>query len=60
MRNLFLEKPCPKCDEEGSPTPFSKKSKLNLSLDQQPGMLESLLLSYVQVEVCRYILKLRC
>ena len=41
MINLILEKPCPKCGEEASPTPFSKRSKLNLSLDQQSGMLKS-------------------
>ena len=60
MINLFLEKPCPKYGEEASPTPFSKRSKLNLSLDQQSEMLKSLLLSYLQVEVYRNILKLRC
>ena len=34
MRNVFLEKLYTKCGEETSPKPFSKKSKLNISLDQ--------------------------
>ena len=36
-RNIsFSEKSCTKCDGETIPRPFSKKSKLKLSLDQQP------------------------
>ena len=27
MRNIFLEKSCPKCDRETIPRPFSKKIK---------------------------------
>ena len=34
MRNTFLEKSCAKCDGETIPRPFSKKSKLRISLDQ--------------------------
>ena len=34
MRKIFLEKSYPKCGEETSPKPFSKKSKLSISLDQ--------------------------
>ena len=34
MRDIFPEKSCPKCDGETIPRPFSKKSKLNISLDQ--------------------------
>ena len=48
-RNIFLEKSYPKCDEETIPTPFSKNSKLNISLDQQSKVL-----------YYRYILKLTC
>ena len=33
MRNTFLEKSYTKYDEETIPRPFSKKSKLSLSLD---------------------------
>ena len=33
MRNIFLEKPYPKCSGETIPRSFSKKSKLNISLD---------------------------
>ena len=34
MRNIFLEKLYSKCGGETTPIPFSKKSKLSLSLDQ--------------------------
>ena len=34
MRKIFLEKSYPKCGGETSPKLFSKKSKLNISLDQ--------------------------
>ena len=34
MRNIFLEKPNTKCGGETIPRPFSKKLKLNISLDQ--------------------------
>ena len=51
MRHIFLEKSCTKSGGEASPRPFSKKSKLSTSLDQQSEMLYSLFLLYVQVEV---------
>ena len=34
MRNIFLEKSNTKCGGEFIPRPFSKKSKLSISLDQ--------------------------
>ena len=34
MRTIFPEKSYPKCGGEISPKPFSKKSKLSISLDQ--------------------------
>ena len=34
MRNIFIEKSYIKCGRETSPSPFSKKSKLSISLDQ--------------------------
>ena len=34
MRNIFVEKSNTKCGEETFPRSLSKKSKLNLSLDQ--------------------------
>ena len=34
MRNIFLEKSYTKWGGETSPKPFSKKSKLSISLDQ--------------------------
>ena len=39
MKNIFLEKSCIKCDEEASPRPFYKKSKLSISLDQHSEIL---------------------
>ena len=33
MRKIFLEQTYPKCGGETSPSPFSKKSKLSISLD---------------------------
>ena len=36
MSNIVLEKEYTKCDGEAIPRPFSKKSKLSLSLGQQP------------------------
>ena len=41
MKNIFLEKPYTKCDEETSPRPFSEKLKLSISLDQQSEFLFS-------------------
>ena len=49
IRNIFLEKLYTKYGGETSPRPFSKKSKLRLSLDQQSKVLYSLFLLYVQV-----------
>ena len=40
--NIFLGKQCTKCDEEASPRPFHKKSKL----DQHSEMLYSFFLLY--------------
>ena len=34
MRNIFLKTSCTKCGGGTSPRPFSKKSKLSISLDQ--------------------------
>ena len=34
MRKIFLEKSYTKCGRETIPRPFSKKSKLSISLDQ--------------------------
>ena len=39
MWNIFLEILYLKYDGEASPRPFSKKSKLSISLNQQPEML---------------------
>ena len=55
MRKIFLE-----CGGESSTRPFYKKLKLNMSQNEQPKMLYSLFLLYVQVEVYQSILKLKC
>ena len=57
MRNIFLEKSYKKYGGEANLTPSYKKSKQNLSMDQQS---ESLFLLYVQVENFQNILNLRC
>ena len=49
MRNIFLEKSYTKSGGETIPRPFSKKSKLSISLDQQSKVLHSLFLSYAKL-----------
>ena len=44
MRSIFLEKSYTKFDGETSPRPFSKKSKLSISLDQ---LLEILYILFI-------------
>ena len=39
MRQISHEKPSTKCGGEASHRPFFKKSKLNISLDQQSEMI---------------------
>ena len=56
MRNVFLEKTCRKCGRETSPRPFSKKSKMSISLNQQFENLYSLFLLYDQAEAYQSIL----
>ena len=34
MKNIFLEESYTKCNEKAIPRPFSKNSKLSISLDQ--------------------------
>ena len=50
IENIFLGRSCTKCGGETSSIPFFKKSKLNVSLDQQSVVSYSLFLLYVQVE----------
>ena len=40
MRNMFLEKPYTKSDGDTIPRPYSKKSKLIISLDQYSKVLK--------------------
>ena len=46
MRNIILEKSFTKCGQNASARPFSKKSKLSISLDQQSEILYSLFIQY--------------
>ena len=39
MKNIFSEKSYTKCSRETIPKPFSKKSKLSISLGQYPKVL---------------------
>ena len=49
IRNIFLEKSYAKCGGAGTiPTPFSKNSKLSVSLDKQSIVLYSLILLYIK------------
>ena len=49
MKNIFLEKSYTKC-RGNSVRPFSEKSILTISLDQQSEILYSLFLLFAQVE----------
>ena len=61
MRNIFLEKSYTKYGGETIPRPFSKKSKLSISLDQLSKVLAiKFVFVLCQVEGYRYILKLSC
>ena len=60
MRNISLEISYPRCNGKASPRPILLKSKLSMSLDQQPENLHSLFLLNVQVEVYQITLKLWC
>ena len=60
MRNIFLEKSCTKGYGENSTRPFSKKSKLSISWDQQSEYLYSSFLVHSQFEDCQSISKPRC
>ena len=55
MRNISLEKSYTKCDVESIPRPFSKKSKLSISLDQLPKVLYSLFYCMPSLELSKYI-----
>ena len=49
MRNIYVEKSYTKCAKETIPRPISKKSKLSISLDQKPKVLNSLFLLYTNL-----------
>ena len=49
LRNIFLEKSYTKCGGETIPRPFSKKSKLSISLDQYSKVLYILFLLFVKL-----------
>ena len=51
--NIFVEKPYTKCAGETIPRPLSKKSKLNISLDQYCKVLNSLFLWYANLRAIK-------
>ena len=51
MTNIFLDKSYIKCDEESIPRPFSKNSKLSISLDLDPKVLLGLFLLFAELRV---------
>ena len=55
MKNIFAKKPYTKCVGEIIPRPFSKISKLIISLDQSSKVLYSLFLSYAKMRLSKYI-----
>ena len=57
MKNIFLEKSYTKCSGDISSSPFSKKTKLGISLDQWSEILHSLFVFYIQVKDYQNMLK---
>ena len=51
MTNIFLDKSYIKYDEESIPRPFSKISKLSISLDLYPKVLLGLFLLFAELRV---------
>ena len=49
MTNIFIETSYTECGGETSLRPFSEKSKLSISLDQQAKVLYSLFLLHVKL-----------
>ena len=49
LRNISLEKSYTECSGEIIPRPFSKKSKLNISVDQYSKVLYILFLFFVKL-----------
>ena len=59
IRNIFLENLYTKCGGEASPRPFHKKSKLRISLNQQPERYKVCFIVFPSRGLPN-ILKLRC
>ena len=55
MRNIFVEKSCTKFCGEFIPSPFSKKSILSISLNQQSKVLHSLFIFMLICGLSKYI-----
>ena len=53
MRNIFYEKSYTKCGRETIPKPFSKKSKLSISLDQDSKVLYILFLFFAKLRTIK-------
>ena len=60
MRNIILEKSHTKCGEETILRPFSKKKKLDTSLEKEFKSFIQLVFTVCQVEDYRNILKIIC
>ena len=57
--NIFVEKSYTKCGGETIPRPFSKKTKLSISLDHQSKVLYGLFLLHANIRAIE-IVKPRC
>ena len=53
LRNIFLEIAYTKCGGETIARPFSKKSKLSISLDQQSKVLHTLFLPHAKLRAIK-------
>ena len=60
MRNILLQKSYRKCGGETIPRPFSKKWKLNISLDHLSKVLYSLFLYCAKLRTIEIYWKLSC
>ena len=60
IKTIFLKKHTQNVVRKLVSDPSIIKSKLRISLDQQPKVLQSLFLLYIKVEFYENVLKLRC
>ena len=60
MKNIFLGKSYTNCGGKTIPRPFSKKSKLSISLDQESQVLHGLFLLYDKLRYIETKLQTTC